>query len=189
MNCPKCNTNNPDEVKFCNNCGSAFAEVRGQQYGDRPEKLNINSSPDIMDRSKQLPRWIVPVVFVLIIVLVGVFSDCGEKVIKTDLLTMISDVNNDKSEKYFDSLVQFDAQLRHIEESPEAEQYNIAILQNPGAGSGKTHYAECEFTAIELSKAKQFDYYTDVTVVGRVKNITWRDPYHMKFIMTDCRFS
>ncbi len=55
MKCPKCNTNNPDTVKFCGECGSLLLSVRGTDPTDAgPDPRSGRPSEDIPDLTKTI---------------------------------------------------------------------------------------------------------------------------------------
>jgi len=84
--CENCNTRNSYANKSCENCGAPFElsarlKWRADKESKSPAgKLNINRSPDIKDKRKQLPWLLIGVVgFVLLLVLVGIFYNESEE--------------------------------------------------------------------------------------------------------------
>jgi len=55
MKCPKCDTNNPDTVKFCGECGTLLRSVRGTDPTDAgPDPRSGRPSEDISDLTKTI---------------------------------------------------------------------------------------------------------------------------------------
>ena len=71
MNCPKCNTNNLDNLDFCLNCGTNLKVFEQQNVNTNNIQITTSQPTNMQDNKK---KSLLPIIIILILIVIAIFS-------------------------------------------------------------------------------------------------------------------